>query len=76
MSPTTIEIIIGDPTSECPLKESRSFWGTPSLSTNIYKYSVVLSTISSSKNISVTPILRITLHDFLTEILINEDVLK
>ena len=53
MSPKRIEIIIGDPNSKCPLKESRSFWGDPNPSTNIYKYAVVLLTRSSSKNISV-----------------------
>ena len=50
MSPKRIEIIIGDPTSKCPPQESRLFWGDRSPSTNIYKYAVVLSTTSSSKN--------------------------
>ena len=42
MSPARIEIIIGHPTSKCPLQELRSFWGALFLSTNIYKYAVVL----------------------------------
>ena len=33
-----------NPNSRCLLQESRSFWGTPSPSTNIYIYAVVLST--------------------------------
>ena len=53
MSSERIDIIKGDPTIKCPLKESRSFRGDPSPSTNIYKYAVVLSTTSSFKNISV-----------------------
>ena len=42
ISATRIEIIIGDPTRKYPLQVLRSFWGT--LSTNNYKYAVVLST--------------------------------
>ena len=53
MSPKRIDIIIGNPTSKCTLQESKTFWGTPSPSTNIYKYAVVLWTTSSSKSISV-----------------------
>ena len=51
MSPKRIKIIKGDPTSKCPIQESS--WGDPSPSTNIYKYTVVVSITSSFKNISV-----------------------
>ena len=44
MSPARIEIILGDPTYKCPLQESLLFWDTTSPSTNIFKYTVVLST--------------------------------
>ena len=42
ISPIKIEIIVGDPTSKCPLQKLRSFWGDRFPSTNIYKYAVVL----------------------------------